>query len=117
MKILITGSRYISARALRITRNLVRSLLLSDHTILCGGAKGVDHQVVIVARKLWRLNQIQVFLANRGEYLKRDRKMVHLSDKVIAIWNGKSRGTKYTFTYAKKLKKPVQLYVFGENER
>jgi hypothetical protein len=35
--------------------------------------------------------------------------MVELADKVIIIWDGRSRGTKFTFDYATKLCKDVKL--------
>ena len=41
--------------------------------------------------------------------LKRNEKMVELADTVIIVWDGKSKGTKYTIEYAKKRNKKITL--------
>jgi hypothetical protein len=47
--------------------------------------------------------------AKSGEYLQRDRDMVNACDEVMAYWDGKSRGTKYTIDYAKRKGKEVTV--------
>ena len=37
--------------------------------------------------------------------------MVEVSDAVIAIWNGQSKGTKHSIDLAKKAGKPVFVYL------
>ena len=45
----------------------------------------------------------------RGAPLKRNEEMVRLADVVLVIWDGVSRGTKYTVDYAEKQGKKVIL--------
>ena len=45
------------------------------------------------------------------DFLSRNRYMVSLSDSVIAVWDGVSRGTKYTFNYAQKQGKEVIVVI------
>lgn len=46
-----------------------------------------------------------------GGYYRRDEHMVdHHADAVLAIWNGRSNGTKYTFDYA--VQKGKQAYLW-----
>ena len=71
--------------------------------IICGGANGVD-----TIAELWA--------KRHGKYapLKRDEDMVNASDIVIAFWDGKSKGTKYTIDYARKNGAPVQINLIDE---
>lgn len=100
-----------------------------DHEIIVGDAKGVDQHVVTgcilrhipfvcvgitqqpraVGAKGEAYRRCEVTpaaeFATVGEYwknayLERDRIMVQLCDRCVAIWNGKSTGTIYTFKYA-----------------
>lgn len=48
-----------------------------------------------------------------GDYLARDRYMVDHCDKAIGIWNGVSRGTRYTIDYALKSNKQAWLIDFS----
>jgi len=41
----------------------------------------------------------------------RDKEMVNYCDAVIAVWDGSSKGTKFTIDYAKKMKKPLKVWV------
>ena len=46
-------------------------------------------------------------------YLKRNYKIVDHADVVLAIWDGKSRGTKSVIQFAKKLKKKLILKIIN----
>lgn len=98
-----------------------------------GDAWGVDAMVVAAARLLflpiciyginhtWRnidvLHGLQypraVCIHCDGGYLDRDRYLVDHIDLLIAIWNGTSRGTKYTYDYAVKSGKKAHLCTWG----
>jgi hypothetical protein len=41
--------------------------------------------------------------------LKRNELMVDVADHVIVLWDGVSRGAKYTIDHAKKANKPVKV--------
>ena len=40
--------------------------------------------------------------------------MVDMADAVLIVWDGVSRGTKYTLDYAKKQNKPILLITISE---
>ena len=48
-------------------------------------------------------------LYGRAAPLKRNEQMVDLADAVLVIWDGVSKGTKYTLDYAKRTNKPLTL--------
>ena len=48
-------------------------------------------------------------LYGRAAPLKRNEEMVTLCDAVLAIWDGASKGTKYTIDFAKKNDKALFL--------
>ena len=75
-----------------------------------GGANGVD----LIAEKYADKHRISKLVLRpdykrfgRGAPLKRNEVMVELSDSVLVIWDGKSKGTLYTIEYAKKNNKPI----------
>ena len=41
--------------------------------------------------------------------LKRNEEAVMLAERVVVIWDGRSRGTLYTLRFAEKMKKPALL--------
>lgn len=48
-------------------------------------------------------------LYGRAAPLKRNEQMVDMADEVLVIWDGHSRGTKYTLNYIKKQNKKTTL--------
>lgn len=111
-RLMIAGSRGID--------NIDISPYISDNVevIISGGAKGVD----AVAEKYadeHRLSKIilrpdyETF--HRNAPLVRNREMVNMSDEILVFWDGKSRGTKYTIGYAKKVGKPVRIIKIEED--
>lgn len=82
--------------------------------IVSGGAKGIDTLAEEYADK----NNISMQII-KPEYvkhkkaapLKRNEIIVNVSDLIIVIWDGESRGTKYVIDYAKKVGKPVEVYI------
>lgn len=85
-------------------------------TIISGGAEGIDTQ----AEKYASENNIPIIIFKpyydkfrRNAPLKRNEEIVNASDIVIAIWDGQSKGTKYTIDYAKKKGKEIQVYIIN----
>ena len=81
-------------------------------TIVSGGARGADTYAREFAQK-HNLNLIE-FLPEYDKYgrsapLIRNKLIVENCDCLIAFWDGKSRGTKFTLDYAKQLGKPVKI--------
>jgi len=80
--------------------------------IISGGAKGIDS----IAEEYADKNKISKLIMypdyksfGKAAPLKRNERMVELSDVVIAVWDGASRGTKYTVDYARKQNKKIIL--------
>lgn len=80
--------------------------------IVSGGAPGAD----TLARKYAHQHNIK-FLEFPPDFEKygneakhtRDRSIVEHCDKVVAFWDGKCEGTKYTMDFAKQQGKPVKI--------
>lgn len=112
MKIAIIGSRNVN---LNTIHNFISHETETSITeIITGGAVGIDTLAMQYANE----NNIKltVFKPEYEKYsrsapLKRNHLIVEASDIVIAIWDGKSRGTKYTIDYAKKLHKKTIVYI------
>lgn len=110
MKVLVCGSRHPS-RAMELkVLEVVEWVARKGYSLISGGAIGIDSLVEVEALK--KSVPIEVIRGFRGGYLARDRVMVSKADLVIAIWDGSSRGTKYTFEYARKVGKQVVLRKF-----
>ena len=106
MKLLIVGSRSI------------KNFDLSDYVtsevdmIISGGANGVDSLAEEYADKK-KLSKIIIRprydLYGRAAPIKRNEIMVDMSDELLVVWDGVSKGTKYTVDYAKKKNKKVRM--------
>ena len=114
MKAAIVGSRTINA-------DISAYLPSGIDEIITGGAEGIDRCAERYADKMFISKHVI-----RPDYEKngqsapiiRDRRIVELSDIVIAFWDGESPGTAYTVKYARKLGKPVKVWVLkkGTND-
>ena len=106
MKLLIVGSRGIT------DFDLEGYVPKDVEWIISGGADGVDTLAEQYADK-HRISKLilrpEYARYGRGAPLKRNEEMVKLADSVLVIWDGKSRGTKYTAEFAKKEGKPVTV--------
>ena len=106
MKLLIVGSRSIK------DFDLAPYVSKEVDTIISGGANGVDTLAEEYADK----NRISKLIMRpayarfgKGAPLKRNEEMVKLADAVLVIWDGKSRGTKYTADFAQREGKEVTV--------
>lgn len=108
MKILVVGSRSI------------KDFDLSDYIpsetelIISGGASGIESIAEEYADK-HRISKLILYpkyeVYGKAAPLKRNEIMVDIADEVLIIWDGKSRGTKYTADYAAKKNKKVRLII------
>ena len=106
MKVLVVGSRSIESA------DLTPYLPPETKMIISGGAKGIDTVAEQYAdrhglSKLILRPEYQRF--GKAAPLKRNETMVEMADFVLVIWDGVSRGAKYTAEYAKKKGKEVLL--------
>lgn len=106
MKVLVIGSRNIC--------DVDLSLYMPScvDCIISGGAKGVDQLAERYADEHHIPKTIvypQYEQYGRAAPIKRNEVMVDMADYVLAVWDGVSRGTKYTIAYAEKQGKPVRV--------
>lgn len=108
MKLMIAGSRGIS------DFDLSKYISGDVDLIITGGANGIDTLAEQYADK-HALSKIilrpQYSRYGKAAPLKRNEEMVEMSDSVLVIWDGKSKGTKYTIDYAKKKSKQIQIVI------
>lgn len=128
MKLLICGSRAATPPMLDYATRAVARAHAWGWEIVVGDAAGVDARVIEACCKLgvpftiWGVqiaprniccnSHLKNYRRVYGRYLDRDRAMVDASDRILAIWNGDSRGTKYTYDYAVKYGKQADLRTF-----
>ena len=112
MKLLISGSRSI--------KNFDISPYIPSETelIIAGGAAGIDKIAEEYADKR-RLSKLilrpQYKIYGKAAPLKRNEKMVELADSILIIWDGKSKGSRYTEKYARSLGRPI-VWIWAENQ-
>lgn len=107
MKLAIVGSRGIKHADIGL---ILRQHNLTPTTIISGGAIGVD----TLAEQWAKAHGIatEVFKPDykkhlRGAPIRRNELMARECDILLAIWDGKSRGTAHIMKYAEKLGKTV----------
>lgn len=85
--------------------------LESSATVVSGGARGVDIWAIRTAkqRKMAYIECGAGWVAGKGAGYARNTVVVELSDKIVAFWDGKSRGTLDTINKAKAAGKPVEI--------
>jgi hypothetical protein len=111
MKVIIAGTRRI-----RSYGTVERAVIASGYDVtevVCGGAIGVD----LLGKKWAKINKVRVktFLPNWDKYGERagfirNRKVAKYSDALIAVWDGKSGGTKDMIECMEIVGKKVFIY-------
>ena len=109
MKIAIVGSR--GYKDMKKVRDYISQLPL-DSVIISGGAEGVDRQAVGWARALGM--ETEVFKPEWHKYgnaagVMRNSIIVGDCDRLVAFWDGSSRGTKDSIDKARLAGKPVEV--------
>ena len=107
MKIAVVGSR-------NITISDIGKYISNAKEIVSGGAVGVDRGAAEYAKKKGLC--LTEFLPQYKRYgraapIVRNKKIVDYSDKVIAFWDGKSKGTLSVIKYAQKTEKPCEVII------
>ena len=113
MKIAIIGSRNISI-------DNFNAYVSHGDEIVSGGARGVDLCAEAYAR-----NNGMKFTLFKPEYARygraapiiRNRKIVEYADKILAFWDGESRGTLSVIEYAKKCGKPCEIVIVKKQNK
>ena len=107
MKVAVIGSRSLNVD--------VSCYIPSEATtIVTGGAKGIDSLAEKYADE-HNLKKIifkpQYELYKKVAPIKRNILIVNEADLIVAIWDGKSKGTKFTIDYAKKINKSIRIFI------
>ena len=110
MKIAIVGSRDV------VIEDIGRYIPDCEE-IISGGACGVDTCAAEYARE--RGVKLTLFLPQYESYgraapIVRNKQIVDHADKIIAFWNGRSRGTLSVIKYAEKKGKPCDVIYVTE---
>jgi hypothetical protein len=106
MKLLIAGSRSITEF------DLTPHIPADVDLIITGGAKGVD----ALGEQYAREHGIPTVTVKpiyekygRAAPIRRDEEMVDMADAVLVVWDGVSRGSRYTADYARMKGKQLIL--------
>lgn len=108
MKVAVVGSRSITKA------DISRYIPPDTDLIISGGAIGVDKLAEEYADKKGIKKLIlypEYELYGKSAPLIRDKLIVDHADLVIAVWDGASRGTEFTISYAKRRGVPCEIYI------
>lgn len=105
MKIAVIGSR-------TLTVDNIGEYVSDCDEIVSGGATGIDTCAAEFAKN--NDKKLTVFLPEYKRYgraapIVRNKQIVDYADKVVAFWDGASKGTLSVIEYAKKTGKPCQI--------
>jgi len=113
MKIAVIGSRDFSDP--EQVYEYVRGLYRTD-MVVTGGARGVDRyaEMAAVSRRISRLVYEPKCEDDSDTYVSelhaRNELIVKVADRVVAFYDGTSRGTASVIELARKLRKPLDVY-------
>ena len=107
MKIAIVGSRKINVTD-------IERYVSDCEEIVSGGARGVDTCAAEHAKN--NGIKLTVFIPQYERYgraapIVRNKEIVDYADKIIAFWDGKSKGTLSVIKYAEKVKKECEVII------
>jgi predicted Rossmann-fold nucleotide-binding protein len=119
MKVCIIGSRSLEQgeKVLPVIDTFIKDHTKKPQVIISGGAKGVDqlskmyadkHGIDFIEFLPYHLIDTTVEF-NSKYFFIRTKQMIDNADKVLAIWNTKSKGTEYGIKYAQKKNIPVMV--------
>ena len=113
MNLAIIGSKQF--HNFKLIESVLEDFTPKIDVIISGGAPGAD----TLAKKFANKHKIKLLeflpdFVKNGKDAKyiRDKLIVDNSDEIIAFYNGKCEGTKYTLKYAAKKKKNIRIVKF-----
>ena len=120
LKIAIVGSRELgSVDFYGAMDRMVEKMVIKPTEVISGGAKGYDTMAARWAKERGiKLNEMRPEYAKYGRAATfiRNRNIVDSADIVVAFWDYKSKGTKYTIDYANNNNKTLIIIPTYGNE-
>ncbi len=109
MKIAVIGSRNLFP-----SEEQIREHVSCADEIVSGGAKGADTCAGYYAKKNGL--KLTVFLPKfeiygRAAPIMRNKEIVDYADKIVAFWDGKSKGTLSVIKYAEEKNRNVEIAI------
>lgn len=116
-RVAIVGSRDYPGVPEEIVHYVYNRLDEGD-VVISGGARGVDQSAANAAQA--RGLEVKVYPARWSEFgksagYKRNITIVEDCDRLVAFWDGTSKGTKHSIDLATKAGKPVEIFSPMEN--
>lgn len=113
MRVIIAGSRHLTIS----DDDLTKAMELGGFTpteIVSGTARGIDRCGEEWAKA--RGIKLRLFPAHWNEEGKvagflRNKRMAQYANALVAVWDGKSRGTKHMIETMERANKPVQVWI------
>lgn len=113
MKVAVIGSRNFCDRNL-VDNMMIEIIRFDGWTLVSGGASGVDSWAEEYADDMgWKKIIFKPDWDKHGKAAGfiRNKLIIDEADKVVAFWDGKSKGTKSSIDLAVKQNKPVDIYI------
>lgn len=114
MKICVAGSRNYINKGL-VEEVLFDEFITGEYVMVTGGAKGVDTWAEDWAKDhksvRYEVHPADWEKNGRSAGYIRNKKMIEMSDKLIAFWDGSSNGTKHSIDLAMQKGIPVDIYI------
>jgi hypothetical protein len=115
MKVIIAGSRELNV-SLDTMQQIIEKHAINDITeVVSGGARGIDHcgEEYAKALGIWLTIMHPAWKLHSPRYAAyvRNIKMAQYADKLLAIWDGKSKGTRHMIEQMKELGKPYYVEI------
>lgn len=112
MRVIIAGCRDVKRPDDLVRAAIQASGWSADITeIIHGAARGIDSAAHRVCEGLWPVKPVPAQWEAHGKAAGsiRNKKMAEMADALIAVWDGKSRGTRNMIETAKRL--GLKVYV------
>lgn len=119
VKVIVAGGRdFTDQSRLTLTLDLVLELIREDSdtmTVVSGNARGVDKM-----GEAWAHHKgvtVEVYRAEwgrlgRGAGFARNTKMAEVADRLVAFWDGKSKGTGHMIAEARYRQLPLEVHAY-----
>lgn len=111
MKVAIVGSRYY--RNIEMVIEYVRNVIHPADVVISGGAIGVDMAAVGTADALGMRTIVHLpdyAKHGRAAPLVRNKLIVRDCERLVAFWDGTSRGTQHAIRLARQMNREVEVF-------